>query len=61
MKSNEQAVLMLSYKMLTNDRLVEVNRLWYPDAEDAKENMATAIRESSSGSIQVSLTKTFEV
>lgn len=61
MKSNEQAVLMLSYKMLTNDRLVEVNRLWNPDADDAKENMATAIRESASGFIQMTLKKTFVV
>lgn len=61
MKSNEQAVLVLSYKVLVDGNQVTVNRLWYPDADDAKENMATAIKESSSGSIQVSLAKTFEL
>lgn len=61
MKSNEHAVLVLSYKMTVNDKLVTIKRLWYPDADDAKENMAAAINESASGFIQMTLKKTFEV
>lgn len=53
--SNEQNVLELTYSMDVNGRTVTTYRLWYPDANDAKENLMAVLKESSRNFIQIKL------
>ncbi|RAK01635.1 hypothetical protein [Aliidiomarina maris] len=61
MSKNEQATLVMTYKMWVNGNLVTVQRLWSLNAPYTHSELEIAFAESFDGTVEVTRIKTFEL